>query len=88
MARRVPDLSALERLRSAGPEKGLASIAGGWKGNDDLVAAIESRPRRGRRRAPSLESRSAHLFDTGAVSELPATQAGRRVGPLAPVGPP
>ena len=52
---RAEDLSAIERLRSAGPEKGLASIAGGWKDSDELVEAIESKPRRGRRRAPSLE---------------------------------
>lgn len=52
---RAEDLTALERLRSAGPEKGLASIAGGWKGSEELVEAIKSKPRRGRRRAPSLE---------------------------------
>jgi prevent-host-death family protein len=52
---RVEDLSAIERLRSAGPEKGLASIAGGWKGSNELVEAIESNPRRGRRQAPTLE---------------------------------
>lgn len=27
----------LERLRAAGPESGLASIAGGWEGSEELV---------------------------------------------------
>ena len=49
------DLTAIERLRSAGPEKGLASIAGGWNGSDELVEAIKAKPRRGRRRPPKLE---------------------------------
>jgi prevent-host-death family protein len=44
------DLERLERLRAAGPEGGLASIAGGWKGSEDVVEAIHrtkrSRPRR------------------------------------------
>jgi prevent-host-death family protein len=52
---RAEDLTAIERLRSAGPEKGLASIAGGWKGSEELVQVIKAKPRRGRRRAPSLE---------------------------------
>jgi prevent-host-death family protein len=52
---RPDELNALERLRSAGPEGGLASIAGGWKGSEDLIAAVEARPRRGRRRVPSLD---------------------------------
>jgi prevent-host-death family protein len=51
---RAEDLKAIERLRSAGPEKGLASIAGGWKGSDELIEAIEATPRRGRRRVASL----------------------------------
>ena len=51
---RADELQTLERLRSAGPEGGLASIAGGWKGSEDLVAALEARPRRGRRRVAKL----------------------------------
>ncbi|HSB61903.1 MAG TPA: type II toxin-antitoxin system prevent-host-death family antitoxin, partial [Vicinamibacteria bacterium] len=43
-------LEELERLRSAGPEKGLAGLAGGWKGSDGLVNAVlqtrRSKPRR------------------------------------------
>ena len=49
------DLSTLQRLRSAGPEQGLASIAGGWKDSDDLVSAMRSSPRRGRRNPMALE---------------------------------
>ena len=52
---RPDELETLERLRAAGPEGGLASVAGGWKGSEGLVAAIESRPRRGRRRVVGLE---------------------------------
>ena len=52
---RAEDLSTLERLRSAGPQQGLASIAGGWEGSEDLVSAITSAPRRGRRKPMSLD---------------------------------
>jgi len=45
----VDDLARLERLRAAGPEGGLASIAGGWEGSDALVKRVaeskRSRPR-------------------------------------------
>jgi prevent-host-death family protein len=48
------ELKALERLRAAGPEAGLAGLAGGWKGSEGLVDAI-SRARRSRpRRLPKL----------------------------------
>ncbi len=44
------DLERLERLRAAGPEGGLASVAGGWEGSESLAEAIRlakrSRPRR------------------------------------------
>jgi|GEM_PF-516067 len=36
------DVEGLRRLRAAGPEKGLASIAGGWKGSEELADHIES----------------------------------------------
>jgi prevent-host-death family protein len=48
------DVDKLELLRSAGPEEGLASIAGGWKGSDELAANVDTAARRGRRRAPRL----------------------------------
>jgi prevent-host-death family protein len=44
-------LDELERLRSAGPSAGLASVLGGWAGSDDLVAQL-SRIRRSRSRRP------------------------------------
>lgn len=37
------DLERLDRLRAAGPEGGLASVAGGWEGSEqmaDLALAI------------------------------------------------
>jgi prevent-host-death family protein len=43
------DLAHLERLRAAGPAGGLASIAGGWEGSEELVAIVERQSRtRGR----------------------------------------
>jgi len=46
-------LAQLERLRAGGPAAGLAGLAGGWKGSDELVAAAvgarRSRARRLRR---------------------------------------
>jgi prevent-host-death family protein len=47
---RAADLATLERHRAAGPEGGLASLAGGWKGSAELVEAIASSPRRPTRR--------------------------------------
>lgn len=35
------DLERLRRLRAAGPEGGLASLAGGWEGSGELVRALE-----------------------------------------------
>lgn len=52
---KADDLDRLERLRAAGPEQGLASIAGGWKGSDELVARVTAAARRGRRRAVRLD---------------------------------
>jgi len=43
------ELQRLRRLQSAGPEGGLASVAGGWKGSEELADLIDSSPRRGRR---------------------------------------
>ena len=46
----MEDYERLERLKAAGPQGGLASLAGGWNGSDDLVEAAlsvrRSRPRR------------------------------------------
>ena len=52
---RPGDVTRLERLRAAGPEHGLASIAGGWKDSDELVTSISSAARRGRRRNAKLD---------------------------------
>jgi prevent-host-death family protein len=38
---RPRDLEQLERLRKAGPEGGLASIAGGWEESDELVKILD-----------------------------------------------
>ena len=46
------DLEHLERLRKAGPESGLASIAGGWENSEELVSIIDSSPRQGQRDIP------------------------------------
>jgi prevent-host-death family protein len=49
------ELQTLERLRSAGPEGGLASIAGGWEDSDDLVRILETSSRVASRNGPSLD---------------------------------
>jgi prevent-host-death family protein len=49
------DLEQLERLRAAGPEGGLASIAGGWEGSEDLVRILETSPRVGDREVSGLD---------------------------------
>lgn len=49
------DVSRLEALRAAGPEQGLASIAGGWAGSEQLVENIATAARRGRRRSVRLD---------------------------------
>ena len=46
------ELEHLERLRKAGPEGGLASIAGGWEGSEDLVKILNESARQGQREVP------------------------------------
>jgi prevent-host-death family protein len=48
---RAEDLAQLERLRAAGPAAGLASLAGGWEGSDELVQAVLEVRERARREA-------------------------------------
>ena len=48
------ELERLRRLQSVGPEGGLASVAGGWKGSDELADLIAVSPRRGRRATAKL----------------------------------
>lgn len=52
---RPDDVEHLERLRKAGPEGGLASIAGGWEGSEELARSLEEFPRRGNREVPDPE---------------------------------
>jgi prevent-host-death family protein len=52
---RVEEVERLRRLRAAGPESGLASLAGGWVGSDDLVDELISNSRTLPRSIPELE---------------------------------
>jgi prevent-host-death family protein len=52
---RAADLEQLERLRAAGPESGLVSLAGGWEGSEELVRYLEDSQRTGRREGPELD---------------------------------
>src|SRR5207247_9278914 len=47
VAAQVPagDVEEHRRLRAAGPKAGLASLAGGWEGTDDLVKEIRRHKR-------------------------------------------
>jgi prevent-host-death family protein len=47
------DLEQLRRLRAAGPEGGLASVAGGWEESEELADRIAESPRTGSRETPS-----------------------------------
>jgi prevent-host-death family protein len=50
----LEDYAALARMKAAGPQKGLASVAGGWKGSDELVDTVLKTRRSRPRRAPRL----------------------------------
>jgi prevent-host-death family protein len=52
---RPQELDNLERLRKAGPEGGLASLAGGWEGSEELVRILEESARFGQRDDVILE---------------------------------
>lgn len=49
------DLENFERLRKAGPEGGLASLAGGWEGSEELAHLLDESVRVGQRNVESLE---------------------------------
>lgn len=49
------EVETLRRLRAAGPEGGLASIAGGWEGSEELVEALEKSDRSGPRATADLD---------------------------------
>lgn len=48
------ELQTLQRLRAAGPQGGLASVAGGWEDSEDLVRILEASGRAATRTGPSL----------------------------------
>lgn len=52
---RASDFHRLDRLRKAGPERGLASLSGGWEGSDELVRILNESSRFGQRTTPSLD---------------------------------
>ena len=49
------DVAHFERLRAAGPGKGLASLAGGWRGSEELVGLLTGQKRSRSRKVPSLD---------------------------------
>ncbi|MGH7566608.1 MAG: type II toxin-antitoxin system Phd/YefM family antitoxin [Gemmatimonadota bacterium] len=51
----VEDIATLERLRAAGPDGGLSSVAGGWEGSDELVERIRETSRSKPRKVRSIE---------------------------------
>ena len=53
---RPGDLEHLERLRKAGPEGGLVSIAGGWEDSEELATILDASPRHGQRDIAGFES--------------------------------
>ena len=48
-------LEHIERLRKAGPQAGLASLAGGWQNSEELIRAIAHTPRTRPRKSAVLE---------------------------------
>ena len=52
---RAKDLENFERLRKAGPEGGLASLAGGWEGSEELAHLLDESVRVGQRNVESLK---------------------------------
>ena len=50
----VADFDQVQRLRAAGPEDGLAGLAGGWKGSEDLADTVARFSRTAARRPPKL----------------------------------
>jgi prevent-host-death family protein len=47
---RAKDLENLERLKKAGPEGGLASLAGGWEESEEFVRILDESSRVGQRK--------------------------------------
>lgn len=51
----VGELDRLRALRSAGPEGGLISVAGGWEGSEELVEILDRHRRSPSRALPELD---------------------------------
>jgi prevent-host-death family protein len=49
------EFERLERLRAAGPQAGLAGLAGGWESSEDLVRVLEARHRTPPRLTPEAD---------------------------------
>jgi prevent-host-death family protein len=49
------ELEQLQRLKAAGPEKGLISAAGGWEGSDELAERVAEIRRSGPRDFSGLD---------------------------------
>ena len=47
------DVARFERLRAAGPAKGLVSLVGGWKGSEELAGLLGGQRRSRSRKVPS-----------------------------------
>ncbi|MCF8145345.1 MAG: type II toxin-antitoxin system Phd/YefM family antitoxin [Deltaproteobacteria bacterium] len=52
---RPSDLEHLKDIKKAGPETGLAGIAGGWEDSEELAAILDASPRHGQRDVLTLE---------------------------------
>ena len=52
---RPGDLEHLERLKKAGPESGLAGIAGGWENSEELSTILDESLRHGQRETIEFE---------------------------------
>jgi len=48
------EFERLERLRAAGPQAGLAGLAGGWESSEDLVSELDALRRGPPRPSPDL----------------------------------
>ncbi len=52
---RPENIEQLDRVRAAGPEGGLASLAGGWDDSEDPVRIVAEAPLTAYRIVPDLE---------------------------------
>ncbi len=52
---RAKDLENFERLKKAGPEGGLASLAGGWKDSEEFVRILDESSRVGQRNVERVD---------------------------------